>query len=63
MRIEWRAPGGGLWELESTHVRGGQPRVFQELAPRAFRDGFRESATRYGLPVDYVEVRFVNDHC
>ncbi|HVF76042.1 MAG TPA: PEP-utilizing enzyme [Acidimicrobiales bacterium] len=63
MRIEWKAPAGGLWELESTHVRGGQPRVFQELAPTAFRDCFRETAARYGLPVDYVEVRFVNDHC
>src|SRR5687768_5107401 len=63
MSIEWQAPAGGLWELESTHVQGGQPRVFQELAPRAFRDRFRETAARYGLPVDYVEVRFVNDHC
>lgn len=63
MSIEWKAPAGGLWELESTHVQGGQPRVFQELAPRAFRDSFRETAARYGLPVDYVEVRFVNDHC
>lgn len=63
MSIEWRAPAGGLWELESTHVQGGQPRVFQELAPRAFRDRFRETAARYGLPVDYVDVRFVNDHC
>jgi len=63
MSIEWRAPAGGLWELESTHVQGGQPRVFQELAPSAFRDRFRETAARYGLPVDYVEVRFVNDHC
>ena len=63
MNVEWKAPAGGLWELESTHVRGGQPRVFQELAPRAFRDRFRDTAARYGLPVDYVEVRFVNDHC
>lgn len=63
MRIEWEAPAGGLWELESTHVHGGQPRVFQELAPAAFRDRFRETAARYGLPVDYVDVRFVNGHC
>jgi rifampicin phosphotransferase len=63
MSIEWRPPAGGLWELESTHVQGGQPRIFQDLAPRAFRDRFRETAARYGLPVDYVDVRFVNDHC
>jgi pyruvate,water dikinase len=63
MTVEWTAPGGGLWELESMHVRGGQPRVFQELAPRAFRDGFAGAAARYGLPIDHLEVRFVNDHC
>lgn len=63
MSVEWNAPAGGLWELETTHVQGGQPRVFQERSPRAFRDRFRETSARYGLPVDYVEVRFVNDHC
>lgn len=63
MTIEWRAPGGGLWELETMHVRGGQPRVFQERAPRAFRDGFARAAVRYGLPIDHLDLRFVNDHC
>lgn len=32
MTVEWKAPAGGLWELETTHVRGGQPRVFHERA-------------------------------
>ena len=40
MTIEWTAPAGGFWELETLHVRGGQPRIFQHRAPRAFRDGF-----------------------
>ena len=63
MTIEWTAPAGGSWELETLHVRGGQPRIFQERAPRAFRDGFADAAARYGLPIDYLDVRFVNDHC
>jgi pyruvate,water dikinase len=63
MTIEWAPPGGGLWELETTHVRGGQPRLFQERAPRAFRSGFSQAAVRYGLPIDHLEIRFVNDHC
>ena len=63
MTIGWNPPAGGLWELESTHVRGGQPRIFQDRAPRAFRDGFAGTAARYGLPIDYLDVRFVNDHC
>lgn len=63
MTIEWRAPGGGLWELETLHVQGGQPQVFQDRAPRAFREGFAAAAVRYGLPIDHLEIRFVNDHC
>lgn len=63
MTIEWKAPAGGLWELETTHVRGGQPRVFQERATPAFRDPFMVTAARYGLPISCIEVRFVNDHC
>jgi pyruvate,water dikinase len=61
--IEWKAPAGGLWELETTHLKGGQPRVFQERLPAAFRDPFRVTAARYGLPIDFIECRFVNDHC
>lgn len=63
MTVEWKAPAGGLWELETTHVRGGQPRVFQERATRAFRDPFKVTAARYGLPIECIEARFVNDHC
>ena len=61
--IEWQAPGGGMWQLETTHVRGAQPKVFQERAIRGFGDGFAGPARRYGLPIDHIEVRFVNDHC
>lgn len=61
--IEWNAPGTGMWQLETTHVRGAQPMVFQERAIRGFGDGFATSARAYGLPIDHVEVRFVNDHC
>lgn len=60
---EWAAPGGGMWQLETTHVRGAQPRVFQERAIRGFGDGFAGPARQYGLPIDHIEVRFVNDHC
>ncbi len=63
MSVHWEAPAGGLWELDTVHMHGGQPRVFQDRAPRAFREGFHEAAARYGLPIDYLDVRFVNDHC
>lgn len=63
MTITWEAPAGGLWELETVHVLGGQPRLFQERAPAAFKEGFQLVGKRYGLPIDYLDMRFVNDHC
>jgi pyruvate,water dikinase len=59
----WQPPAGGQWELETVHVQGWQPRVFQECAPEAFKVGFQRCAERYGLPIDYLDMRFVNDHC
>jgi pyruvate,water dikinase len=61
--IEWAAPGGGMWQIEDTHVRGPQPRLFQERAARGFTAGFAGPSARYGLPLDHVEVGFVHDHC
>jgi pyruvate,water dikinase len=63
MTITWEPPSGGMWDLETVHVQGGQPRIFQERAPRAFKAGFQSAAERYGLPIDYLDMRFVNDHC
>lgn len=63
MTIEWTAPGGGMWELETAHVRGAQPRMFQELATTGFGTGFRTVAKAYGLPISHIQLGWVNDHC
>ena len=63
MSTGWEAPAGGWWQLEEVHVKGWQPVVFQELAPEAFKLGFQHSGERYGLPIDYLDMRFVNGHC
>lgn len=63
MTIDWRAPGGGMWELETSHVRGAQPRMFQELATTGFGMGFRTAAKAYGLPISHIQLGWVNDHC
>ena len=63
MSITWEAPAGGQWELDAQHVPGAVPRLFQERGPAAVRVGFQEAAKRYGLPIDYIDFRFVNDHC
>ncbi len=63
MTITWEAPAGGQWELDAQHVPGAVPRLFQERGPTAVRVGFQTAAKRYGLPIDYIEFRIVNDHC
>lgn len=61
--ISWDAPAAGTWQLDTTHLRGAQPRIVQQRAMKGFGDGFATPARAYGLPIDHVEVRFVNDHC
>jgi pyruvate,water dikinase len=61
--VRWDAPAGGSWQLETVHVSGAQPLVFQERIPAAFKEGFQRVGVRYGIPIDYLDMRFVNDHC
>ncbi len=63
MTFTWDAPAGGHWQLETVHLPGGQPLFFQELVPDAFKAGFQSMGKRYGVPIDYLEFRWVNDHC
>ena len=63
MTITWDAPAGGLWALEALHLPGAVPRLLQERVPEALQRGFQPASQRYGLPIDYLEFRFVNDHC
>jgi len=60
--IEWVAPGGGMWQQDSVHLRGAQPRMFQDLASVGFGNGFRGVAADYGLPISHVQLEWVNDH-
>ena len=61
--ITWEPPGGGQWQLETVHVPGGQPLLFQELASAGFKQGLQAMGKRYGIPIDYLDLRWVNDHC
>ena len=61
--VRWDPPAGGSWQLETVHVAGAQPRLFQERAPAAFKEGFQLVGRRYGMPIDSMDLRFVNEHC
>ncbi len=61
--IVWTPPGGGMWQQDSIHLQGAQPRMFQALATEGFGNGFRAVAGEYGLPISHVQPAWVNDHC
>jgi phosphoenolpyruvate synthase/pyruvate phosphate dikinase len=62
-QFEFKAPGPGSWELEQTHFGRPATRYIAELAADPMARGFGEGTKRYGLLLDTIRMRFVNDFC
>jgi pyruvate,water dikinase len=61
--IEFKAPGPGAWELEQTHFAKPATRYASTLVSDPLARGFAEGTKRYGLLLDTLRMRFVNDFC
>jgi pyruvate,water dikinase len=61
--IEFKAPGPGSWELEQTHFGRPATRYMGAIVSDPLARGFGEGTRRYGLLLDTLRMRFVNDFC
>ena len=61
--IEFKAPGPGSWELEQTHFAKPATRYASTIVSDPLARGFGEGTKRYGLLLDTLRMRFVNDFC
>jgi rifampicin phosphotransferase len=59
--LEFTPPGPGVWELEQTHFSRPATRYASSIFPRSLSKGFGEGTRRYGLLLDTLQVRMVND--
>ena len=59
--VRFTAPGPGVWELEQTHFSKPATRYTGETFPLALERGFGEGTKRYGLLLDTLRLRTVND--
>ena len=60
---EFKAPGPGSWELEQTHFSKPATRYSSAVISDPLARGFGEGTRRYGLLLDTLRMRFVNDFC
>jgi phosphoenolpyruvate synthase/pyruvate phosphate dikinase len=60
---EFRAPGPGVWELEQTHFAKPATRYIADMFPDALSRGFGEGTKRFGLLLDTLRMKTVNDFC
>ena len=60
---EYKAPGPGSWELEQTHYAKPATRYSSAIVSDPLARGFGEGTKRYGLLLDTLRMRFVNDFC
>lgn len=58
--LEFEAPGPGSWVKETTHMSGVMPAYSVDQFQIGISRGFKEGGTRYGLPLDYLEMKPVN---
>ena len=63
MSVEYKAPGPGSWELEQTHFARPATRYASSILSEPLARGFAEGTKRYGLLLDTLHMRFVNDFC
>jgi pyruvate,water dikinase len=61
--LEFKAPGPGSWELEQTHFAKPATRYASAIIADPLARGFGEGTKRYGLLLDTLRMRFVNDFC
>src|SRR5262245_9079018 len=59
--LKFTPPGPGVWELEQTHFSRPATRYASSIFPRAISRGFAEGTRRYGLLLDTLDLRVVND--
>ena len=59
--MQFTPPGPGVWELEQSHFSRPATRYASSILPRALAKGFGEGTRRYGLLLDTLEMRLVND--
>jgi phosphohistidine swiveling domain-containing protein len=57
---EFRAPGKGPWELETTHFSRPMTRFSGLTYAEAFPKGFAQGTERYGLLLDYLQPGIAN---
>jgi pyruvate,water dikinase len=57
----WAPPGKGPWEIEATHMTRPLTRFMQPMFITGIKRGFIEGTARYGLLLDHIEHRPVND--
>jgi phosphohistidine swiveling domain-containing protein len=62
-KVDFQAPGPGSWELEQTHFARPATRYMSTLISEPLARGFGEGTKRYGLLLDTLRMRFVNDFC
>ena len=58
--LRFEPPGPGSWELETVHLPRPVTQYWIETHPEAFKRGFRDFTSFYGMLLDTLEMAYVN---
>jgi rifampicin phosphotransferase len=58
--VTWVPPGPGYWELDRSHLVGGETPLIQHIQAQAMPAGMRRVFAELGTPAETLDCRFVN---
>ena len=58
--LVWAAPGPGRWEGERAHADASCTPLVQHLMATGMQRGLRTVFTKFGVPLETMDARYVN---
>jgi pyruvate,water dikinase len=58
--VEWKKPGPGTWELDSSHAGPAPGPIQRDLYEEALPAGMKEGLSRFGAPISHMEMHWVH---
>ena len=58
--LQFEPPGPGSWKLDPVHFPRPATRYWAEMHPEPFKRGYQDFMSFYGIPIDHMQLAYIN---